>query len=62
LNPLIKNGLPELLFFSGILSWRKNGVENILSVRAGIIAFVILSKKKAYFDLFFTRTGNQNRI
>ena len=39
---LIKNGIPELLFFGGVLSWWKDGVENIFSVRAAVIGFVIL--------------------
>lgn len=59
----MRNVLPELLFFSGVLSRRQDGVEDIFSVSVALgIGFAILSQGIGTFEGCFlpeleTRTG-----
>jgi hypothetical protein len=58
---LIKCKIPELLFFGSVLSGREDGVEDVFSVRTGIVGFVILGKGEITLICFLpeleTRTG-----
>ncbi len=61
IESLIKCKIPELLFFGSVLSGREDGVEDVFSVRTGIVGFVILGKGEITLICFLpeleTRTG-----